>query len=267
MNEAILNHVRSIDEKLNRKECIKQFNFMVTYKCTYEPPTNTAVFTYKFERSIELPSLDYEVALVDIETYYSFPNVSSDNNHLRFSTDGGNNWRVMVIPTGAYSIKALNTEINDQLSAAGHRNKIQIRGIEATLRCEMKISDGVTVDFTYPNSINTILGFDSDLYHGAAKYISRNDIDILSVNSIYINCDLITNSYVNGIPAPVIYSFFPNVAPGYKVVEKPYNLIYLPVNKTFINSVTVWLTDQKGNILNFKGQEISIRFSLRKCPN
>ena len=59
MNEAILYHVRSIDEKLNKKEYVKQFNFMVTYKCKYEPPTNTAVFTYKFERSIE-PSLDYE---------------------------------------------------------------------------------------------------------------------------------------------------------------------------------------------------------------
>jgi len=98
MYEAILNHVRSIDEKLDRKEYIKQFNFIVTYKCKYEPPTNTAVFTYKFEPSIELPFLDYEVALVDIETYYSFPNVSSNNNHLRFSTGGGNNWRVMVIP-------------------------------------------------------------------------------------------------------------------------------------------------------------------------
>ena len=100
---------------------------MVTYKCKYEPPTNTAVFTYKFERSIELPSLNYEVALVDIETYYSFPNVSSNNNHFRFSTDGSNNWWVMLIPTGAYSIKTLNTEINDQLPTAG---EIQIKGIE-----------------------------------------------------------------------------------------------------------------------------------------
>ena len=97
------------------------------------------------------------MALVDIETYYSFPNVSSNNNHVRFSTDVGNNWRVKVIPTGAYSIKALNTEINDQLPTAGD---IQIRGIEATLRCEMKLAAGVTVDFTHPDSINTILGFD-----------------------------------------------------------------------------------------------------------
>ena len=160
---------------------------------------------------------------------------------------------------------ALNTEINDQLPTAG---EIQIRGIEATLRCEMKLATDVAVDFTYPDSINTILGVSPvSMEDQLLSNTYRDTTDILSVNSIYVNCDLITNSYINGVPAPVIYSFFPNVAPGYKVVEKPYNLIYLPVNKTFINSVTVWLTDQKGNILNFKDQDISIRFSLRKCPN
>jgi len=112
----------------------------------------------------------------------------------------------MVIPTGAYSIKALNTEINDQLPTAG---EIQVRGIEATLRCEMKLATSVAVDFTHPDSMNTILGFDSGLYGGptAVKYISRHHIDILSVNAIYVNCHLITNSYINGVPAPVIYSF------------------------------------------------------------
>ena len=138
-------------------------------------------------------------------------------------TDGGNTWRVMIIPTGAYSITALNTEINDQLSSTGDRNKIHIREIEATPRCEMKTAANVSIDFTHPSSINTILGFDCGYYGRSTseKYTSRNDIDILSVNSIYVNCDLITNSYVNGVVAPVIYSFFPNVAPGYKVVETP----------------------------------------------
>jgi len=147
---------------------------------------------------------------VDIETYYSFLYVSSNNDRLKFSTDGVNTWRVMIIPTGAYSIRALSTEINDQLSSTSDRNKIYIRGIEATLRCEMKTAANVSINFTYPNSINTILGCDSSFYGGSTseRYISRNDIDILSVNSIYISCDLITNSYVNGAAAPVIHCFF-----------------------------------------------------------
>jgi len=42
----------------------------------------------------------------------------------------------------------------NQLPTAGD---IQIRGIEATLRCEMKLAACVTVDFTHPDSINTII--------------------------------------------------------------------------------------------------------------
>jgi len=64
--------------------------------------------------------------------------------------------------------------------------------------------------------------------------------------------------------APVIYSFFPNVAPGYKIVRNVENPIYLPVNKTQINNITVWLTDQSYNPLNFRGETITIRFHLRK---
>ena len=83
----------------------------------------------------------------------------------------------------------------------------------------MKTATNVSIDFTYPNSINTILGFDSSSYGGSTseRYISRNDIDILSVNSIYVNCDLITNSYVNGVAAPVIYSFFRTLLPDIKL--------------------------------------------------
>jgi len=83
---------------------------MVTYKCTHEPPVNTAVFTYKLERSIEMQSLDYEVALVDIETYCSFPNVSSNHSHLRFNTDTSTTCSLMSIPSGTFSIKALDTK-------------------------------------------------------------------------------------------------------------------------------------------------------------
>jgi hypothetical protein len=40
--------------------------------------------------------------------------------------------------------------------------------------------------------------------------------------------------------------FFPNVSPGYKIVENPVNLVFLPVNTHSIDKVTVRLTDQDG---------------------
>ena len=80
---SISDYVRSIDAKISKSKDLKSLNFMVTYKCTYEPPINTAVFTYKFEQPIELSSLDYELAVVDIQTYYSFPNVNSNKESFK----------------------------------------------------------------------------------------------------------------------------------------------------------------------------------------
>ena len=136
---------------------------------------------------------------------------------------------------------------------------------DATLKAVFKLKPHFRIDFTQPSSIRSILGFDSRIVGGNEKYFPGDHIvNILTVNTVFINCDLINNSYNNGVLAPVIYSFFPNVAPGYKIVRNVENPIYLPVNKTQINNITVWLTDQSNNPLNFRGETITIRFHLRR---
>jgi len=69
---------------------------------------------------------------------------------------------------------------------------------------------------------------------------STNIVDIMTVNSILVNIDIIAGSYVNGSPLPVIYSFYPNVSPGYKIVQIPNpKLIYYLVTRNEINSMRV----------------------------
>ena len=34
----------------------------------------------------------YEMALVNLETYYAFPNIDSSNNNFRYSPDNGATW-------------------------------------------------------------------------------------------------------------------------------------------------------------------------------
>ena len=62
---------------------------------------------------------------------------------------------------------------------------------------------------------------------------------------------------------PVLYSFFPNVSPGMKIIEKPNHLVFLPVTRT-IDQVKIWLTDQNGNLLNLRNEVVTIRLQLRK---
>ena len=82
-------------------------------------------------------------------------------------------------------------------------------------------------------------------------------VNILIINSILVNIDIISGSYANGFTQPTIYSFFPDVSPGCKIIENPHHLLCLPITSETIHSITIWLTDQKGNELNLRVNAIS----------
>jgi len=63
---------------------------------------------------------------------------------------------------------------------------------------------------------------------------------------------------------PVIYSFFPNVSPKYKIVEKLPHLKYLPVTLDTVANVRTYITDQDENLLNLRGEVVTIRLSIRQ---
>ena len=112
-------------------------------------------------------------------------------------------------------------------------------------------------------SINNLLGFYSKLYT-SGFHESKNMINILTINSILVNIDIISGNYVNGSTQRAIYLFFPDVSPGYKIIENPHNLLYLSITSYTIHSITIWLTDQNGNELNLRGENLSMRFHLRE---
>ena len=91
--------------------------------------------------------------------------------------------------------------------------------------------------------------------------------NILTINSILVKIDIISGSYVNGSTQLTIYSFSPDVSPGYKIIENPSHLLYLPIIADTIHSITIWLTDQNGNELNLRGENLSMRFHLREITN
>ena len=127
----------------------------------------------------------------------------------------------------------------------------------------MFLGNNYEVDFRQYNSINSLLGFHSKLYT-SGFHESEDMVNILTINSILVNIDIISGSYVNGSTQPTIYSFFPNVSTGYKVIENPHNLLYLLITSDMIHSITVWLTDQNGNELNLRGENLSMRINLRE---
>ena len=66
---------------------------------------NKTNFNTRFNPKLELDKDKvYEIALVNLETYYPFPNIDDTNNVFVYSHDQGVTWTKIKIPTGSYEI-------------------------------------------------------------------------------------------------------------------------------------------------------------------
>ena len=222
-----------------------------------------------FNPPLEFNSSDvgYEMCLIRLETYFSFPNVDKTNNSIRICII--DKWYDIKIPTGCYDIDSINNVIQRKLIEVGGEKKVNkyllISANKNTLSCVLEIKELKTiVDFNVDNSLKSVLGFEGKRYDAPGRYESENIVNILNVNSILVHCDIIEGSRVNGRTAPVIYNFFPDVSPGEKIVSEPRHLIYFPLTMNFIHSMTSWITDQNRREIDLRGEELTLTFHIRK---
>ena len=140
---------------------------------------------------------------------------------------------------------------------------INISANSNTLKSVLILEKDYQVDFNHRDSLAKVLGFTGTKYMGFHE--SENVVDILSINSILVNIDIISGSYINGATKNTIYFFFPKVSPGYKIIESPVNLVYLPITLDTIDSIRVTITDQDDHLLNLRNKKITIRFHIREA--
>ena len=150
---------------------------------------------------------------------------------------------------------------NSHYDKANNKAYIEISANTNTFKSEMIIKDNYEVDFRRYNSINSLTGFYIELYEPGFNE-SEKMVSTLTINSILVNIDIISSSYVNGFTQLTINSFFPIVSPGYKIIENPQNLLYLPTTSDTIHRITILLTDQNGNELNLQGHNFYIKNTI-----
>ena len=228
-------------------------------------------FNTRFNPKLELDEKKkYEIALVNLETYYSFPNIDETNNTFVYSPDNGNSWEKIKIPEGSYEIDDINDAIQHEMKKRTHYDEINedyyinISANSNTLKSVLILGKDYQVDFNHQNSLAKVLGFTGTKYT-EGFHESENVVDILRINSILVNIDIISGSYVNGTTKSTIYSFFPDVSPGYKIIESPVNLVYLPITLNTIDSLNVMITDQDDHLLNLRNEKLTIRFHIREA--
>lgn len=202
---------------------------------------------------------DYQLCLLNFDTFNSIPNVDETNNTFHYRVNRGPR-REVIIPTGTYDINDINSYLKDVLELDDAY--VQIRPNNNTLKTEIKTQ--AEVDFTKGNSIGRLLGFKKRLLLANRTHESDYPTDISKVNAICIECNLVGGSYNNGVPVHIIHQFFPNVPPGYKIIESPQTVIYLPTPAKVITNIIVKITDQDGGLINFREELVTVRLHLRK---
>ena len=165
--------------------------------------SNESSFNTRFKPNTELDKDKvYEIALVNLETYYSFPNIDDTNNVFVYSPDNGNSWVKIKIPIGSYEIDDLNNTIQFEMEKRGHYDAINneyyisISANSNTLKSVLIIESGYQVDFNQQNALSKVLGFTGTKY-GEGFHESESVVNILTINSILVNIDMISGSYVN----------------------------------------------------------------------
>ena len=206
----------------------------------------------------------YEVALIGLCTYYSYPNVDWYNNTIYLHDREKEIRRDVKLPRGCYKLDEIYEGIVKQMEWK-ENPPVVIGKNKITLRASLKVGKGWSVEFPFKNSLGAVLGFESKTYdHREEPWISEKIVNILSVNSILIHCDMISRSMVDGVKSPVIYNYSPNVIPGSKIVGDPVKPIYLPVSKDVINELNIRVTDQENRLLDLQGEKIVLMFHMRE---
>jgi len=152
------------------------------------------------------------MALLNLETYYSFPNIDQTNSNFKYSPDGGDNWFTVTVPESSYEIRDIDAAIKQQMkinyyyNSQNDKNYVSVVANSSTLKTILTLDNNYQVAFTLNNSMRRLFGFNSAIY--TARYQeSECVVNIVNINRILANIDIITGSYVNGRMRPVIYPF------------------------------------------------------------
>ena len=221
-------------------------------------------FKMNLQDSIDLTDGNYVIGVSSFNTYNSIFNVTSKNNKIIYF-DGLLYWKEILLPPGAYEIEQINDEIARQLSLEVDftESPIILEANTATLHSLIRLSDGHKVDFTQPNTLGDLLGFDSVILSEPYNY-SKNKVNIIDIHRLHLCCDSIISSLRNGFPSNISLSIVLNEPPGAKIVREPNLILYKHIYKQKLDSIEFWMEDDEGNLIDNHGETIAFTLHMKK---
>lgn len=239
---------------------------------------NSSVLTSEFHPHLELErGYSYSCGLLEFTTYNSVPNVTKYMNRLFVKTSkvlakttnavkllskvSASHYIYYVeVEVGAYELKDIAKYLKDELANVGITFSLTVN--EFTQKCTIKCSEELHLNRS--QSIHHLFGYKDTIIQASREITGDHPVTITTLNTIVVECDIVSGSYTNGKPGHSIHEFAPTVAPGFKIIEVPKQVVYLPIKRTSIQSIEIRIKDQDGHLINFQNEKISCRIHIKK---
>ena len=234
---------------------------------------NTTILSMNYFPSLNVYE-DSEIALLCLQTCNLFPSINSTNNRLEIKVIPqisnryiSNKVFIFILEEGCYEIEDINNKIAKELLYFNNKYKTQLSFDicidPIDFRTYIKCNGILMLDV--PNSIASVFGLDKRTYRPMYEaYRSEKAVNLNTINSIKVMCNIAHGSFSNHLQSHSIYEFFPSERTGSKVIQSPSNLIYYKLNKTNIDSITVQLVDQDHNLIDNFGETLTIVLHIKR---
>lgn len=242
-------------------------------------------FSVTLNNPISIPrsAIKCELSTVAATITYTTPNIEARLlNNIFTITHSGSGPHTITIPDGLYGLNELAATLSREFVELGFPADLLSWGSDnATQRVIVTFNyAGTQIDFTVPNSVNTILGYDALLYPqfvpstAGETAIAPNVANFNTLTRYLIACDLVDEGIpINATGQSIIASVPITESPGSTINWQPF--FPIPVNARGLignprNTVIVRLLDQNGDDVDTLGEswncQIQIKYDIPIKP-
>lgn len=181
-----------------------------------------------------------------------------ENKTIKYSVDGGTNWKTIILWRGCIHIPILIT-IFKSLRKQGHVKSDKTYGINltfvlSTYKVFIELDDHYQVDFR-ASKFSELIVFEPKLVTQTEYGIKLPNITN-SIGTINVHCDAITDSLGDGQNSNTITVIPTDDLPrSFPFLYEPRFLSCSPVASSTISKIRFYLTDSIGRPVNLNGIE------------
>ena len=197
---------------------------------------------------------------------YSWHNVCPDYQNNIISYHNGKEYKRIEFSNGCYDYTELSDYIketlieNDDLEP-DQASLITIEFDLTSFKCFVSIIEPFALDLR-GLKFGALFGFEPTVIR-QSQYGTDIPNKTNSLDTLYIHCDLVDNSIVDGEYGDVVYTISTaDLRRRYPFKDEPILKGFCKVNKTIINSIRIYITDALGKIINLNKVDTSFTFIL-----